>query len=77
MSHSSWKDQIKQKWGPHSHCSICGKAIPPDKKFCSQTCRDKYLKYEMKQKKQGKMQLIFLFVLMGFLMFMLFFMSGA
>lgn len=69
---SSWKDQIKKKWGPHLHCSICGKAIPPDKKFCSQACRDKYVGYESKQKKKNKVQMIFLIGLMGMLVLMLF-----
>jgi predicted nucleic acid-binding Zn ribbon protein len=73
MSQSSWKDQIKKKWGPHSHCSICGKAIPPDKKFCSQSCRDKYLGYEVKQKQKGKIQMIFLLAMMGVMFFLLFF----
>ena len=72
---SSWKEQIKKKWGPHLHCNICGKAIPPDKKFCSQDCRDKYLKYEKKQKKKGRTQMIFLFVMMG-LMFVLLFLPS-
>ena len=75
MSQSSWKDQIKQKWGPHGHCIICGKAVPPDKKFCSQACRDQYLTHEMKQKKRGRMQLIFLFAMMGMMMVFLFILS--
>ena len=72
---SSWKDQIQKKWGPHLHCNICGKAIPPDKKFCSQACRDKYLQYEHKQKKKSRVQMIFLFVMMG-LMFVLMFLPS-
>ncbi len=75
MSQSSWKEQIKKKWGPHVHCNICGKAIPPDKKFCAQSCRDKYLGYEMKQKKKGRIQMIFLLgmlVMMFVFMFVLF-----
>ena len=31
-------DLIKQ----HSHCQICGKAIPVSETFCSQECKDKY-----------------------------------
>ena len=64
MSQSSWKDQIKKKWGPHSHCSICGKAMATDKKFCSQTCRDNYLSQERKQKKKGRFQCVFLIVML-------------
>jgi predicted nucleic acid-binding Zn ribbon protein len=65
MSQSSWKDQIKKKWGPHSHCPICGKAMPSDKTFCSQTCKDNYLSREKKQKKKGRIQMILLFGVMG------------
>ena len=52
MSQSSWKDQIKKKWGPHSHCPVCGKAMPTDKKVCSQNCRDNMIERERKQKKK-------------------------
>ncbi|MFX1259410.1 MAG: DUF2116 family Zn-ribbon domain-containing protein [Promethearchaeota archaeon] len=77
MSQSSWKEQIKKKWGDHNHCAVCRKAIPPDKKFCGQACRDKYLGYEMKQKKKGKMQMIILFGMMAMmLIFILFMFSG-
>ena len=64
MSQSSWKDQIKKKWGPHSHCPICSKAMPTDKKFCSQPCRDNYLEQEKKQKKKGRFQCVFLIVML-------------
>ncbi|MFX1574638.1 MAG: DUF2116 family Zn-ribbon domain-containing protein [Promethearchaeota archaeon] len=72
MSQTSWKDQIKRKWGPHSHCPICGKAMPTDKKFCSQTCRDNYLGRERKQKKKGRLQCVFLIVMLVVMMLMLF-----
>jgi len=39
----SWKDQIQKKYDPHLHCPICGRAMPPDRKFCSQDCKDNYL----------------------------------
>ena len=52
MSQSTWKDQIKKKWGPHGHCPICGKAMPADKQFCSQSCRDNYHGTQKKQKKK-------------------------
>ena len=54
MSQASWKDQIKKKWGPHGHCPICGKAMPTDKQFCSQTCRDNYHTHEKKEKEKRK-----------------------
>ncbi len=65
MSQSSWKDQIKKKWGPHLHCPICGKAMPPDRKFCSQGCKDNYIEQDRKQKKKGRIQCIFLIVMLA------------
>jgi len=65
MSQSTWKDQIKKKWGPHSHCSICGKAMPTDKQFCSQGCRDNYHGSQKKQKKKSRIQMIFMFGMMA------------
>ena len=72
MSQSSWKDQIKKKCGPHSHCPICGKAMSTDKKFCSQNCRDNMVERERKQKKKGRFQCVFLIVMMvAMMLFML------
>lgn len=72
MSQSSWKNQIKKKWGSHGHCPICGKAMPPDKKFCSQACKDNYLEEKKKQKKKGRIQMVFLFGMMAVMFLMLF-----
>jgi len=72
MSQSSWKDQIKKKWGPHSHCPVCGKAMPTDKKVCSQNCRDNMLESERKQKKKGRSQCIIMIVVMVAMMLFLF-----
>ncbi|GAH65694.1 unnamed protein product [marine sediment metagenome] len=54
MSQSTWKDQIKKKWGPHNHCPICGKAMPTEKQFCSQNCRDNYHGTQKKKKKKSR-----------------------
>ena len=64
MSQSSWKDQIKKKWGPHLHCPICGKAMPTDRKFCSQGCKDNYIDQDRKQEKKGRIQCIFIIVML-------------
>ncbi|MFX0028963.1 MAG: DUF2116 family Zn-ribbon domain-containing protein [Candidatus Hermodarchaeota archaeon] len=72
MSQSSWKDQIKKKWGPHSHCPVCGKAMSTDKKFCSQNCKDNMIEHERKQKKKGRFQCIFLIVMMVAMMLFMF-----
>jgi predicted nucleic acid-binding Zn ribbon protein len=76
MSQASWKDQIKKKWGPHSHCPICGKAMLSDKQFCSQTCKDNYLSREKKQKKKGRIQMIILFGMMGAMFILMMFLGG-
>lgn len=68
MSQSSWKDQIKKKWGPHLHCPICGKAMPPDRKFCSQACKDNYIEQDRKQKRKGRIQCIFLVVMLAIML---------
>ena len=72
MSQSSWKDQIKKKWGPHSHCPVCGKAMPTDKKVCSQNCRDNRIERERKQKKKSRFQCVFLIVMMVAMMLFMF-----
>ena len=35
---------------PHSHCIVCGKAIPPGEKFCSEKCRQEYEKMVRRRK---------------------------
>ena len=75
MSQASWKDQIKKKWGSHGHCPVCGKAMPTDKQFCSQTCRDNYLTHEKKKKKKGRVQMIFMFGMMAVLFVFMFLMG--
>jgi predicted nucleic acid-binding Zn ribbon protein len=77
MSPSSWKDQIQKKWGPHKHCPICGKAMPPDRKFCSQECRDNYLQDQKKQKKKGRYQIVFLVAMMAVMFVFMFLFSGS
>ena len=67
MSQSSWKDQIKQKWGPHLHCPVCGRAMSADKKLCGQSCKDNYITAEKKKKKSSRMQMVFLVVMMVFM----------
>jgi len=35
---------------PHSHCQICGKAIPVTETFCSEECKQKYNNMMKKRK---------------------------
>jgi len=35
---------------PHSHCIVCGKAIPYGEKFCSEKCKNEYEKIIKRRK---------------------------
>ena len=35
----------------HTHCRSCAKAIPSDKTFCSEECKQRYLEAVKKQRK--------------------------
>jgi len=41
----------------HKHCINCGISIPPDEVFCSEKCREEYMK---KRKKAMRSQMMFL-----------------
>ena len=46
----------------------CGKAIPPDKEFCSEECRKKYERVRMKAERVKKMLWIMYAVMIGSLL---------
>jgi len=52
----------------HRHCMTCGKAIPPDKEFCSEECRKKYERVRMKEERVKKMLWIMYAVMIGSLL---------
>jgi predicted nucleic acid-binding Zn ribbon protein len=60
----SWKKKLQNKWGEHSHCVVCGRAIPFDKTTCSQACQDKYKGAEKKKSRSNYTQIIFIVVIM-------------
>ena len=53
---------------PHTHCRICGKAIPVNKEYCSNECREKEIKI---QKRNRRMNLLFMIILMALFLFMI------
>jgi predicted nucleic acid-binding Zn ribbon protein len=73
MSKSSWKKKIEKQWGPHKHCPICGKAMPPHSKFCSQECKDNYLSDQKSSKKKNRIQCVFLIGMMIVMFVVMFF----
>jgi len=44
----------------HRHCLNCGISIPPEETFCSERCKDEYIK---KRKRMLRIQLISLFLI--------------
>ncbi len=55
---------------PHRHCIVCGKAIEPDKTFCSDNCQKEYEKERKKQRNFTLMMFALLFLVLMFLMAM-------
>ncbi|RLI77100.1 DUF2116 family Zn-ribbon domain-containing protein [Archaeoglobales archaeon] len=45
---------------PHRHCVVCGKAIEPDKIYCSDECED----VMNKEKKRQRNFMIFMFAIL-------------
>ncbi len=66
---SSRRDDAK--WGPHSHCIVCGVAIPENEKYCSKICEAKYNQETERYKRQQKMSYIFIGI-MGVLIVLMF-----
>jgi len=64
----SRKKAVKLKIVDHRHCMTCGKAIPPDKEFCSEECRKKYERVRMKEERVKKMLWIMYAVMIGSLL---------
>jgi predicted nucleic acid-binding Zn ribbon protein len=46
----------------HKHCINCGISIPPEEVFCSEKCREEYMK---KRKKALRSQQIFLLMMLA------------
>ncbi len=49
---------------PHRHCIVCGKAIEPDKTFCSDECKEAW---DKERKRQRNFTILMFFVFLGLL----------
>ncbi|MEM4311083.1 MAG: DUF2116 family Zn-ribbon domain-containing protein [Nitrososphaerales archaeon] len=58
----------KIKIPPHTHCRICGKAIPVNREYCSNECKDKETKM---QKRNKRMQTLFIIIILVFFILMM------
>ena len=67
----SRKKSVKLKIVDHRHCMTCGRAIPPDREFCSEECRRKYEEARMREKRMRKMLWIIYAVMIGALLIMI------
>ncbi|RLI87121.1 MAG: DUF2116 family Zn-ribbon domain-containing protein [Archaeoglobales archaeon] len=54
---------------PHRHCLVCGKAIEPDKNFCSDDCKVAWEKERKRQRNFSLMMLALLMILLFFIIF--------
>ncbi|MDD1764584.1 MAG: DUF2116 family Zn-ribbon domain-containing protein [Candidatus Methanomethyliaceae archaeon] len=50
----------EDKWGPHSHCIVCGNAIAEGETTCSEECGKKYDNQANRYKRQKKMNYLFI-----------------
>jgi len=64
----SRKKTVKLKIVDHRHCRTCGRAIPPDKEFCSEECRKEYERVTMREEKMKKILWIMYAVMIGSLL---------
>jgi predicted nucleic acid-binding Zn ribbon protein len=58
----------KEEWGPHSHCVICGRAIPEGEKTCSEECKKKYEEELKRYKQQQTISYIFIIIMIVFIL---------
>ncbi|MBC7120573.1 MAG: DUF2116 family Zn-ribbon domain-containing protein [Candidatus Methanosuratus sp.] len=68
------KKSYEERWGPHSHCVICGNAIPEGEKYCSEICKTKYEENLKNARRQQKISYFFI-AAMGVLLVVMFLLS--
>ncbi|MEM1994997.1 MAG: DUF2116 family Zn-ribbon domain-containing protein [Nitrososphaerales archaeon] len=49
---------------PHTHCKVCGKAIPVGKSYCSNECRASEVKSQQRAKRLSRIYTLFFIALM-------------
>ncbi|MFN3621910.1 MAG: DUF2116 family Zn-ribbon domain-containing protein [Nitrososphaerales archaeon] len=56
--------QQKSLIPPHTHCKVCGKAIPVGKNYCSNECRESEVKSQQRAKRLSRIYTLFFIALM-------------
>ena len=68
----AWRSKVAKGYDEHGHCSVCGRAIHADKKYCSIECKTKFEGVQKKQGKQNKLMCIIMPVIMAVMMLFMF-----
>lgn len=55
----------------HRHCVICDKAVPPDKKFCSERCEEQMNLKLKKNKRWSQIYTAFFVIFIAFVVYTL------
>lgn len=56
---------MAEKVGQHTHCNMCGKAIPVSETLCSEECKEKFNKMVKKRKTLVYVMYVFIFIILG------------
>lgn len=56
---------MAEKVGQHTHCNMCGKAIPVSETLCSEECKEKFNKMVKKRKTLVYIMYVFIFIILG------------
>lgn len=64
----SRKKVTKLKIVDHRHCRTCGRAIPPDKEFCSEKCRKEFEDVRKREERMKKILWVMYAVMIGSLL---------
>jgi predicted nucleic acid-binding Zn ribbon protein len=71
VKNKSWKDSLKsRKYDEHKHCIVCGRAVPMDRDFCTQECKEKYSSADKKKGRKNWVQIAVLGVVMVVVIFL-------
>jgi len=56
---------MAEKVGQHTHCNMCGKAIPINESLCSEECKEKFNTMVKKRRMLVYIMYFFIFVILA------------
>ena len=66
---------MAEKVGQHTHCNMCGKAIPVDETLCSEECKEKF--NTMVKKRRILVYIMYFFIFIILALFLITTMTGG